>query len=131
MTRDIIKIYANDGKEFLGTNYNDLVKERNAYESDLALQKQKAEVERKAREEKEKKLAQYRNTKLQEINEDLSKVADKIKDYEKATGCKIIIEYDCTGKMITEDTLNTLDFAWDNLLDDLVRHIHNLHTKQK
>ena len=47
----LIKIYANDGKEFKGEDYSDLVNELKTYESEQALKKHKEEVERRKKEE--------------------------------------------------------------------------------
>ena len=114
-SREIIKIYAEDGKEFSGTNYDNLVRERNAYEA-----------ERKTIEEKQKKLLQYRNTKLKEINEDISKVVDKIREYEEETGYKVIYAYDySTDKTVVKDTPNSsIDLAWYGFVDDFFNKIH-------
>ena len=101
------------------------VEECEAYETELALKKQQKEAERKAKEEQEKKLKQYRSTRLKEINEDISKVMDKIRAYEKDTGYKVIYGFDySTGKTVVQDTRNSIDFAWDNIIDDIFRVIH-------
>ena len=115
-----MKIYSDDGKVF------NSIDECNAYESDLALRKQKEEAERKAKEDKQKKLSQYRNTKLKEINEDLSNVVGKIREYENKTGYKIIYGFDYSnGNTIAQDTPNnSIDFAWDNIIDDIFNGIH-------
>ena len=46
----VIKVYANDGKEFKGSDYTSLVTELKAYESDQKLKREKAEEERKVKE---------------------------------------------------------------------------------
>ena len=124
--RDIVKIYAEDGKEFSGTNYEALVKERNAYEANQKLKKEKEEAERKTREEKQKKLLQYRSTRLKEINDDLFKVVDKIREYEKETGYKVIYAYDYSiDKTVVKDTPNnSIDLAWYGFVDDFFNKIH-------
>lgn len=120
----LIKIYANDGKEFKGGNYNILVNQLNAYESDQKLKKEKEESERKTREEKQKKLEIYRSAKLKEINEDISNVIDKIRNYEEETGYKIIYGLDySTSKAVVKDTIGSIDDAWDNILDDIFKAI--------
>lgn len=118
----IIKIEAYDGKEFKGLDVDKLINECNAYEADLRLKKQKEEAERKARIEKEEKIKAYRESKLVEINNDLMKLTEKIKEYEKETGYKIIFGVDYTnGKTVVKDMKNTLDNAWDNFFEDLYK----------
>ena len=120
-----ITITASDGKEFKGTDYQDLVNEVNAYESDLKLKKEKEEAERKAREEKQKKLAQHRVAKLKEINEVLSKAKDMVDEYEKETGNKLTYGYDyVNGKLVIKEVRNTIDFAWDDFFYEVFRAIH-------
>lgn len=115
-----MKIYSDDGKVFSS------VEECKAYETELVMKKQQEEAEQKAKEEQEKKLKQYRSTRLKEINEDISRIAKKIKDYENETGYKIVYGYDFPSqKTIVKDTLNnSIDFAWENLIDDIFRAIH-------
>lgn len=126
MNRDIIKIYAENGKEFSGTDYKALVEERDTYEADLKLKEAKAEAERKASEEKKKKLDQYRESKLKEINDILQKSKSLIDEYEKETGNKLIygINY-CGGGLNVKEVKNSIDYAWDNLFDDIFRTIRS------
>ena len=114
-----MKIYSDDGKVFSSTD------ECNAYEAELASKKQKEEADRKVKEEKQKELAQYRITKLKEINEDLSKVTSKISEYEKKTGYKIIYGFDYgNGNTIAKDTPNnSIDFAWYNVIDEIFKEV--------
>jgi len=111
-----MKIYSDDGRVFPS------VAECNAYESELKLKKLKEETERKTREEEQKNLAQYREVKLKEINDDLSVVVDKIRKYEKETGYKIIYGFDYPSqKTVVKDTLNnSIDFAWSTVYGDLI-----------
>lgn len=117
-----ITIKASDGRQFHGTNYDELVKEVNKYEAELKQRKEKEEAERKIREERQKKLAQYRETRLKEINEVLAKAKVLIDEYEKETGKKLCYTYNYDKDQfgITE-TRNSIDFAWDNFFDDLFR----------
>lgn len=57
-----MKIYADDGKEFT------TVDECNAYESDLALKKQKEEEDRKSKERRKEYLWNQMMSKLEELN---------------------------------------------------------------
>ena len=126
MSRRLITIKADDGRLFSGNDYEALENEVNAYEADLILQKQKEEAEKKAKEEKEKKLAQHRSTKLKEINELLQKSKDKIDEYEKETGNKLIYSVNyCDGKISVKEVRNTLDMAWDNVIDEVFKAMHS------
>ena len=126
MSRRLITIKADDGRLFSGNDYEALENEVNAYEADLKLKKQKEEAERKTREEKERELAQYRSTKLKEINDILQKASEMVDDYEKATGRKLTYTYDyIKGKFTVDDgTRNSIDFAWDNFFDDFFKALH-------
>lgn len=123
-----ITIEANDGTKFNGTVYEDLIKEVNAYESELALKKAKEEEERKAKEEKERKLSQYRITKLKEINEalqkaneELHKANDMVDEYETKTGNKLLYSTAITtGDITIKEVNNTLDFAFNDFYDDFL-----------
>ena len=114
-----MKIYSDDGRVF-GS-----VDECNAYEVNLKLKKLEEETERKTREEKQKKLTQYREVKLKEINDDLSVVVDKIRKYEKETGYKIIYGFDYPSqKTVVKDTLNnSIDLGWYNIYDDILNSL--------
>lgn len=115
-----MRIYSDDGKLF------NTVEECNIYEVDLILQKAKKEAEKKEKEEKEKKLAQYKSEKLKEINELLQKSKDKIDEYEKETGNKLIYDVNyCDGRISVKETRNTLDFAWDNVIDEVFKAMHS------
>ena len=119
-----ITITASDGTEFKGTEYQDLVKEVNAYEADLKLKKEKEEAERKVREEKQKKLTQYRAAKLKEINEVISKAKVMIDEYEKETGKKLTYNYDyVNGKLVIKEVRNNFDYALDGFFQDIYRDI--------
>ena len=122
----LIKIYADDGKEFKGESYNVLVSELNAYETEQRKKKEKEEAERKTREEKQKKLSQYRNTRLKEINDVLQKASEMVNTYEKETGGKLTYSYDyADGKFtVNDNTRNSIDFAWDNFFDDFFKALH-------
>lgn len=121
----LITIKANNGKVFTGTNYIDLENEVNEYEANLKLQQEKAEAERKAKEEKQNELAEYRKVKLKEINDDFSKAVAKIKEYEKETGYKVIYNMDYTnGNTMVTDAKNSIDFAWDNILVDVFKMMY-------
>jgi hypothetical protein len=118
----IIKIYANDGKEFKGNDYTSLVNELNAYEADQKLKKQKEEAERKVAEEKKMKLTQYRNTKLKEINDILQKSKVLVDDYEKTTGNKLIYTNDLsTGNIAIKEVRNSIDYAWDDVIGEILK----------
>lgn len=78
-----ITIKASDGKLFNGTNFEDLVAEVNAYDSDLKLKKEKEAAEKKAREEaKECRYAQ--------VMEKLESLNKAVESYEKETGETLI-----------------------------------------
>ena len=115
-----MKICSDDGRVFPS------VAECNAYEVNLKLKKLEEETERKTREEEQKKLAQYREVKLKEINDDLSVVVDKIRRYEKETGYKVIYSYDSlNNKAVAKDTPNnSIDFAWDDWIYDLFNKMY-------
>lgn len=122
-----ITITASDGVKLEDTldNYAALVNRLKKYEADLEAKKTKEEAERKKRAEVEASVRQYRETKLKEINDDLSKVSEKIDAYEKQTGYKIIYGIDYgTGKAVVQDTRNSIDFAWDILYKDILDVIH-------
>jgi hypothetical protein len=115
-----MKIYSDDGKLF------NTVEECNIYETDLILQKAKKEAEKKEKEEKEKKLAQYKSEKLKAINKLLQNAVDEIVDYENATGNKLIYDVNyCDGRISVKETRNTLDFAWDNVIDEVFKAMHS------
>ena len=96
--------------------------EANAYEAELKLKKEKEKAERKAAEEKQKKLAEYRETKLKEINDILQKSKVLVDDYEKTTGNKLIYTNDLTtGNIVIKEVRNSIDYAWDNLFDDIFK----------
>lgn len=123
-SRDVIKIYADDGREFSGTKYEALVKERNAYEADQKLKKEKEETERKAREEKRVQLTQYRAKYLKEIDEATQKLHDLIDTYEKLSGRKFVYTYDFEKKKyVASDAKNSIDFAYDDLIDGIIKAI--------
>ncbi len=71
-----MKIYSDDGKVF------NSVDECNAYETDLALKKQKEEAERKAKEERK----EYRYNQVLDKIDSLNKV---VESYELETGEKL------------------------------------------
>jgi hypothetical protein len=124
--RDTIKIYAVDGREFTGTNYEALVKERDAYEADLKLKKEKEEAERIMREKKQAQL-QYRAKYLKEIDEATQKVHNLIEDYEKLSGRKFVYTYDYDQKRyVASDTKNSIDFAYDDLMSGLLKAIREV-----
>lgn len=121
-----ISIKTSDGKYLKGTidNYAALVNELNAYEADLKLKKEKAEAERKAREEKQIQLTQYRAKYLKEIDEATQKLQELINTYEKLSGRKFVYTYDYDQKKyVASDTRNSVDFAYDDLIDGLIRAI--------
>ena len=110
------KLFRVNGKIF----YNE--DEANAYEADLKLKKEKEEAERKAAEEKKKKLTQYRETKLKEINEAIKKAETLILDYEKETGSHLIYYKNyCGGDTVVSEVRDSIDFAWDNVVDELLK----------
>lgn len=119
-----ITIKASDGKLFKGTNYLTLVAEVNAHESDLKLKKQRKEEEEKARAENLKKFKQYRESKLNEINDVLHKANDMIVEYEKNTGRKVAYGYDYAAKsfMVT-DTIKTLDSDCYNVANEILKSL--------
>lgn len=120
-----ITVRASDGKEFHGTNYDELVKEVNKYEAELKLRKEKEEANRKIREEKRKKLVQYRETRLKEINEVLAKAKVLVDEYEKETGNKLCYTYDYDKEQFgVTETRSSIDFAWNNFFDDFFRAFH-------
>jgi len=87
--RDIIIIYARDGKEFKGTNYEELVKERDAYEAEL----DRKELERQ---ERLRKLEEERKAKKEATAKAFKNVVDAVElvnhaveKYEKETGNKL------------------------------------------
>lgn len=119
-----ITIKASDGRSFNGTNFEALVAEVNAHESDLKLKKEKEEIERKKAEETKKKVEQYRAAKLNEINDILHKANDMIVNYEKETGRKVVYAYNhATKNFMVRDTVNTLDFAWDNIAGEMFKAV--------
>ena len=122
-----ITITASDGRTFTGTDFKTLEEECYCYEAELKSKKQKEEAERKEKEEKRKTLLQYRNTKLKEINEDLTKVVEKIRVYEKETGYKIIYSYDYSnGNTVAKDTPNnSIDLAWYSFADDFFNKLND------
>ena len=65
-SRDIIKIYAENGKEFVGTNYNELNETRNEYEKTIISKRNKEIAERK--EELENIMWNSLTAKLKELN---------------------------------------------------------------
>lgn len=115
-----ITITATDGRVFTGTinNYANLVSELNAYEANLKLKKQQEDDERKAKEEKMKKLAQYRETRLlKEINEVLHKAEVLINNYERETGNKLIYEVNYhTCNISAKETKNPMDYVVEEIL---------------
>jgi hypothetical protein len=110
-----ITITANDGKEFYGTVYDDVLKEVNAYEADQELKK-KAELERRKKaEEERRRVEETEATLLKELNAKYTDFACKAKEFEKATGKRLIYTYN----NVTKDyelmpVRNTLDFAYDS-----------------
>jgi hypothetical protein len=115
-----MKIYSDDGKLF------NTVEECNIYETDLILQKAKKEAEKKEKEEKQKQLELYNKVKIKEINELLQQVLDTINEYEKRTCNKLIYDIDCfDGRLSVKETRNTLDFAWDNVIDEVFKAMHS------
>ena len=78
-----ITISANDGKEFSGTDYIELVKKCDEYEDKL----------RKEREQKEK-IEQRKEAELKNINDCFDEIIKNIKAYEKATGEILAIDFD-------------------------------------
>lgn len=112
----LIKLYAEDGKVFEGNDYASLEKEVNAYEDDLKLKKEKAEAERKAREEKQKKLLQFRKEKLNDINAKAKELSDMIKDYEEATNRSLYYTFSDDGLVVKERTR-----SYDDLLNDFFK----------
>ena len=118
----LIKIYANDGKEFKGESYNVLVSELNAYETEQRKKKEKEEAERKTREEKQKKLSQLREKSLKEIDDATQKLNDLIDTYEKLSGRKVVYIYDYElKKYVATDTRNTIDFAFDDIYSEFLK----------
>lgn len=114
--RDTIRIYAEDGNEFVGTNYEELIKQRDVYEEELRQKKAKEEAERKAREEKQKKLLQFRKEKLNDINAKAKELSDMIKDYEEATNRSLYYTFSDDGLVVKERTR-----SYDDLLNDFFK----------
>lgn len=114
--RDTIRIYAEDGKEFIGNDYPKLVAERDAYETELKEKREKEEAERKAREEKQKKLAQFRTERLKDINAKAKELSDMIKDYEEATNRSLYYTFSDDGLVVKERTR-----SYDDLLNDFFK----------
>lgn len=84
--RDIIKIYANDGKEFKGTNYEELVKQRNDYEAELERKRlEREERLRKLQEEKQKK-EEAKTKAMKWITDCVDLVNQAIEKYKQETG---------------------------------------------
>lgn len=98
--------------------------ELNAWEANDKLKKAKAEAERKAKEEAEKKLSEFSRAKMKEINDVLQKAKSLVDEYEKATGNKLIYSYDyVTESLNIKETRNSIDFAWDDFIDDFFKSI--------
>lgn len=121
-----ITIKASDGKIYKGSTeaYGKLLSEVKVYEEELKVKREKEEAARKEKEEKQKKIALLREAKLKEINEIFNKAKTMIADYEKETGSKLVYGYDCVnGDMTVREVKNSLDFAWDNIVDDIFKSI--------
>lgn len=99
--RDTIKIYAKDGKEFAGTNYEKLVKERDGYEAKL----EKEELEKQERlrklEEERKKKEEAKDRGMKWITDCVDLVNHAIEKYKDETGETPNIEFvNENGKLV-------------------------------
>lgn len=119
-----ITITASDGKEFKGTDYQTLVKQVVAYESDLKIKAERDAAERKVREEKTKQLTQYKAKKLKEINELAITLSKMVKEYEEKSKMKLYYSFDCFNRDFeVKETTNTLDMEWDDLVDNIINAV--------
>ena len=94
-----MKIYSDDGKVF------NSIDECKAYETELALKKQKEEAEKKARikklEEERKVKAEAKEKAMKSVNDAVELVNQAVEKYEKETGEKL--EYvTLNGKLTTQ-----------------------------
>lgn len=86
MNRDTIKIYAEDGKEFVGTNYEELLKKRDAYE-EMKRQEEHERQERLRKLEEEKRAKQESKEKAMKwITDCVDLVNQAIEKYREDTG---------------------------------------------
>lgn len=109
----LIKVYASDGKEFKGEDYNTLVKQVEDYEAEQKAKREKEEADRKAREEKQKRLIQFRTERLKDINAKAKELNDMVNDFEKATGRKLYYTLNDEGLVVKERTTSTTDLFDD------------------
>jgi hypothetical protein len=117
-----ITITASDGRVFTGTNYKALEDEINVYELELSQKKLEAAEIKRNKEEKQKELAQYKEKKLKELNDLTKTYSDIITEYEKKTGNKLYYSWDYEQqRYVIKETANTIDMAWDNLLEDILK----------
>jgi ribosome-binding ATPase YchF (GTP1/OBG family) len=119
-----ITITASDGRVFTGTKYKALEDEINVYELELSQKKLEAAERKRKEDEKRKELARYKEKKLKEINEVFKSLDDMIKEYEEKTGMKLYYSKNyCGGDYSIKETTNTIDMAWDNLLEDIIKAV--------
>lgn len=117
-----ITITASDGKEFKGENYELLAREVNAYETELTLRKQQEHEKQKKIEEERKRLEETEKRLLKELNDDYIALAKKVEEFEETTGKKLVYTYNHgTDKYTLKPVRNTLDFAYDNGFQRLLR----------
>jgi|GEM_PF-2161013 len=110
--RDIIKIYANDGKEFEGTNYEDLIRQRDEYEAELEKKRlEREERLRKLQEEKQRK-AEAKERGMKWITDCVDLVNQAIEKYKQETGEMPDIKFiNDNGKLVIRKG------KWDTMFD--------------
>jgi predicted transglutaminase-like cysteine proteinase len=114
-----ITIIASNGEKFEGTDYQKVLNTVISYEKEL----DKQDAERKAREEKQKQLKQFKEQRLKEINQALNTTSILINDYEKEYGTKLHIALDLnTDKMSVQESKYPFE-SWDNTIRDIFKLI--------
>lgn len=105
-----ITVRASDGKEFHGTNYNELVKEVNKYEAELK-QKELERQERLRKLEEERKAKEIvREKAMKRVEDCIDLVNQAVKKYEDETGKKL--EFVTVNDKLTtrEKVYNSTDY---------------------
>lgn len=107
MSERKITTKASDGREFFGYDYEALMNGVDDYEAELALKKQKEEVEKQARirklEEERKVKKEAREKAMKRVEDCVDLVNQSVEKYEKETG-ESLTYVTVNGKLTTQKT---------------------------
>lgn len=117
-----MKIYADDGREFKN------IDECNAYEADLRLKKEKAEVERIEKERKLQEASKYKQEKIDAINLDFKNIRKKVNECEDETGTKLEYCLDPDGNFLVRERrciqVGEVDVStWGSWIDEFLKSL--------